>query len=218
MAALKHVGRIKNTGRRCVVVFREMYDETGKVIDENNCLVFETDNLPDAEHQELMRIVESSSAQSTGDLFNVLTRERLGTGITALKWLVDSRRLRKQPTNNVDLLPTASVVIGLDKINKIVKMQKDGASEAAISNMLRNDTDSSPREMKDILADVVPETPSDANAQSGQKDLLDDAALAKSFLDQAQIFERQATELREKAFGLDPTLKPKRGKRTVLSS
>jgi hypothetical protein len=212
MAAMKHVGKIKNTGRRCVVVFREMYDDKGRVIDENNCLVFETESLPDAEHQDLMRIVESENAQTTGDLFNVLARARLGSGDLALGWLSRSNRLRKFPTSNIEMTPDARTKLGLDTLNKIVKMQKSGANQQQIENVLRNDTDMPPRQAEAVrldLADDVfePVAQDTANALSGDG-VLDDAAIAKSFLEQAEVFEKQVNELRERAYSMDPTLKP----------
>lgn len=215
MAPMKHVGQIKNTGQRCVVVFREIYDERGNVVDENNCLVFESDNLPDAEHQDLMRILESEPAQATGDLFNVLARTRLGNGTPALNWLAASNRLRKFPTNNISMTPEPSTVLGLDVLNKIVKMQKAGASQADIENALRDDTDLAPRDATNVtesLQEANPEaveTPAQATTQTGDG-VLDDAAIAKQRLDQATMFEQQAKELREQAYEMDPSLKPKR--------
>jgi hypothetical protein len=205
MAALKHVGRIKNTGRRCVVVFREIYNDKGHVVDENNCLVFETESLPDAEHQDLMRIVESDQAQTTGDLFNVLGRSRLGTGEQALNWLASSNRLRKYPSNNVDLTPDSTTVIGLDTLNKIVKMQKAGASQADIENVLRDDTDSSPRDATNAV-DSMTEVSDAVEAPSGDV-VMDDAALAVSYIDQAKMFEAQAKDLRVQAKALKPAAK-----------
>ena len=205
MAALKHVGRIKNTGRRCVVVFREIYNTEGHVVDENNCLVFETESLPDAEHQDLMRIVESDQAQTTGDLFDVLGRSRLGTGEQALNWLASSNRLRKYPSNNVDLTPDSSTVIGLDTLNKIVKMQKAGASQADIENVLRDDTDSSPRDATNAV-DSMTEVSDAVEAPSGDV-VMDDAALAVSYIDQAKMFEAQAKDLRAQAKVLKPAAK-----------
>jgi|TARA_R110000851_G_scaffold12905_3_gene44445 hypothetical protein len=205
MAALKHVGRIKNTGRRCVVVFREIYNTEGHVVDENNCLVFETESLPDAEHQDLMRIVESDQAQTTGDLFDVLGRSRLGTGEQALNWLASSNRLRKYPSNNVDLTPDSSTVIGLDTLNKIVKMQKAGASQADIENVLRDDTDSSPRDATNAV-DSMTEVSDAVEAPSGDV-VMDDAALAVSYIDQAKMFEAQAKDLRVQAKALKPAAK-----------
>ncbi len=213
MAAMKHIGKIKNTGRRCVVVFREMYDEKGRVIDENNCLVFETESLPDAEHQDLMRILESENAQTTGDLFNVLARARLGTGDLALGWLQRSNRLRKFPTSNIEMTPDARTKLGLDTLNKIVKMQKSGASQQQIENALRNDTDMPPRQAEAVALDIAddvfdPVVPGNVNALSGDG-VLDDAAIAKSYLDQAELFAQRAQELREQAYNMNPALKPK---------
>jgi hypothetical protein len=67
---MNHVGRVENTGRRCLVVFREVYDEKGNVIEPDKCLVVETDTLPDFAHQDLMSIVESEPAQREGEFFN----------------------------------------------------------------------------------------------------------------------------------------------------
>jgi hypothetical protein len=212
MVALKHVGRVINTGRRCVVVFREMYNEKGHVTDENSCLVFETENLPDAEHQDLMRIVESDSSQSTGDLFNVLARERLGSGVTALSWLSESQRLHKVATSNIELTPDSSTVLGLVTLNKIVKMQRAGSTQKDIENMLRDDTDQSPR-VAETVADVL-ESASDVDTQTGEG-VLDDATIANSYLQQAAAFDAQAKELRESAEKLVPTVKPKRARKVA---
>lgn len=208
MATMKHVGKIKNTGRRCVVVFREMYDEKGKVIDEHNCLVFETESLPDAEHQDLMRIVESDTAQSTGDLFNVLARTRLGSGDLSLSWLSRANRLRKFPTSNIVMTPDARTQIGLDTLNKIVKLQKSGASQKEIENVLRNDTDLPPRQAESVTESISDAAPDAVTAQPSGDGVLDDAAIAKSYLDQAEMFAKQAEELREQAYQLNPALKP----------
>ena len=213
MASLKHVGRIKNTGSRCVVVFREMYNEKGVVVDKHNCLVFESQMLPDAEHQDLMRIIESEGAQSTGDLFNVLSRERLGNGMPALTWLNQNQRLRKFPTDNVELTPDSRTTLGLDTLNKIVDMQASGSTQADIENALRNDTDSAPRTAETVAAITDPNVETlvvdDSQTDNG---VLRDADIANNFMTQAVQFEAQAKDLREQAIQLDPSLKPKRGR------
>jgi hypothetical protein len=213
MTSLKHVGRIVNTGQRCVVVFREMYDAKGEVVDKHNCLVFESQTLPDSEHQDLMRIIESEGAQSTGDLFNVLSRERLGNGQPALTWLNNTNRLRKFPTDNVELTPDARTVLGLNTLNKIVDMQAAGLSQADIENALQNDTDSAPRTAEPV-ADIINTDVTDSKLTEPQSDIgvLGDAEIAKNFLGQAVQFEAQAKDLREQAIALDPSLKPKRGR------
>ena len=214
MANLKHMAKITNTGRRCVVVFREMYDERGHVTDENHCLVFETDNLPDAEASELMRIVNSDNAQANGNLYEVLSRERLGSGMVALNWLAESGRLRKFETKNIELTPDNSTILRLDKLNKIVKMQKTGASQAAIENVLRDDTDLPPRTAETISSDATEEAPAPVTADPQTGDgVLDDGAMAQTYIAQAETFEREAAALREQAIALDPTLAPKKRER-----
>ena len=222
MAAIKHVGRIKNTGRRCIVVFREMYNDQGHVVDENNCLILETETLPDAEHQDIMRIVESEPAQATGDVFNIFARERLGSGVPALQWMAQTQRLRKFPTNNIELTPDSRTAIGLDTLNKIVKMQKAGASQQDIENALRDDTDMPPRQAESVAQtvneanpDATDVTATPAETQSGENGVMDDTVIAQSYMSQADMFEQQAKELREQAYVLDPTLKPKRSRKTA---
>ena len=207
---MKHIGRIKNTGRRCVVVFREIYDERGHVVDENNCLVFESESLPEAEHQDLMRIIESDGAQATGELYNILSRERLGSGMVALNWLVQSQRLRKMPTDNIELTPDSITILRLDKLNTIVKMQNSGASQADIENVLRDDTDLPPRQAETISKDVA-EAPTVAETQTGDQ-VLSDADIAQSYVSQAEMFEQQAKDLLEQAYAMDPSLAPKKTK------
>jgi len=213
MATVKHVGRVKNTGSRCVVVFREIYNDKGVVIDPDSCLVFESERLPDAEHQDMMRIVEGSLAQENKDLFNVLARERLGNGFTALEWLHRSNRLHKYPTNNIELVPDSYNKIPLDQLNKIVRMQASGATEEQVMNALRDDTDSAPRQAESVTTsgetEVVTES-QQPSAQTSGEDVLTNEDIAASYIVQAETFEKQATELREKAVNLDPTLAPKR--------
>ncbi len=214
MAQLKHVGRIKNTGRRCVVVFREIYDDNGNVIDDDNCLILETESLPDAEHQDIMRIIESEPAQSSPEIYDVFARSRLGSGVLALNWMVSSNRLRKFPTSNIELTPDSQTVLGLDTLNKIVKMQKTGATEADINRVLQDDTDMPPRQANMMAESIEPTPESGSSTQSGDDGVMDDAAIAQSYVSQAEMFEKQAKELREQAFELDPSLKPKRTRKT----
>ena len=113
---------IANTGRRCIVVFRQVYDNSGKVIEPDKCLVVETDTLPDHAHQDIISIVEGEPAQRTGNLYEVLSRSRMTEGSIALVWLHNNNRLTKYDTTNVYLLPDSSTKVRLDKINKIVEL------------------------------------------------------------------------------------------------
>ena len=209
---MKHVGRIKNTGRRCVVVFRELYDEHGKVIDPYSCLVVETESLPDWVHQDFIRIVESTPSQESSDLYTVLARSRLSDGTISLNYMAQTKRLHKYSTDNVELIPNSNHKIALSTINRIIKMQKQGLSQQEIEVALRDDTDQPPRELREAIQSTeVSDKASDPIVTSPQSttDVLDDSALAKQMLAQSKTFESEANELREKAYALDPTLKLK---------
>lgn len=221
---LKHVGQVINTGRRCVVVFREIYDDNGNVIDKNNCLVVETDSLPDGIHADIMRIVESEPAQHTGDFFNVLHRTRLGDGSPALAYLIRSGRLRKFPTSQVLLTPDSNNELRLDKMNKILSMQKEGKSQSEIASAL-NETANEPP----IPASAIPAADNIANSYSTDASdipavlmpdinkavtdgILTDTQIAKVKFDNAKIMQEQATALLAESYALDPSLKPRRGR------
>jgi len=56
--ALKHIGRLEATGRKVAVAFRTLPD------DPESCLVVQTENLGDSEHDVLMNLVESNAGQT----------------------------------------------------------------------------------------------------------------------------------------------------------
>ena len=62
----KHVGRIKNTGRRCLVVFRTLPN------DAFNCLIIQTESLEPDYHDQLISVVDSAAAQSANEFSEVL--------------------------------------------------------------------------------------------------------------------------------------------------
>ena len=212
---IKHIGMIENTGRKCIVVFREIYDERGNPIDIHNCLVCETDSLPDAIHESMMRIVESEPAQRTGNFYEVLTRERFPDGSNALNYLHASGRLRKIPTEQIILTPGPGERIGLAKVNQIVRMQKTGATQGDIENALRDDTDQAPRASgvsatADGVATPVPAAQVEAVAL--QEQVLDDSTLAKNWMAESKMLMEQAEDLKARAIKLDPSVKPTRGR------
>lgn len=198
---MKHVGMVANTGRRCIVVFREIYDDRGNVIDPDKCLVIETDSLPDHAHQDIISIVESEPAQRTGNFYEVLARSRMTEGSIALSWLHNNNRLAKYDTSNIYLLPDSSTKVRLDKINKIVALQKSGASQQDIENMMRDDTDQAPRQLNTTPVDSQI-TDSVTQPLPQVNSVIDNATLAENMLksseqllEQAKALQLQAQEL-----------------------
>ena len=118
MKAIKHVGRLINTDKRIVVVFRNVPGEP------QNCLVTDTEALPDWIHDGLINAVESIEAQSTGELYDYLSRSMFSDGSIMLDSLHTRGLLQKQKTENVMMTPNANTTIRLDQLNEMIESAK----------------------------------------------------------------------------------------------
>jgi hypothetical protein len=202
----KHIGKVISTGRKCVVVFREIYDDTGKVLEGDHCLVVETDSLSDNEGNDLMRITDSQVGQQSGNLFEVLNRERFTDGTNALIYLDAKKRFKKYPTNQIIMTPTPNDTIRLDVLNRVIAMQKAGLTEQQIQNAIQDDSDGAPR--KETTAQITPSPMPDLLTE----EVVSDDTIAKNLLVQAESFEAESNRLREEAYALVPSMKPSRGR------
>jgi len=184
---IKHTGLLVNTGKRVVVVFRELPD------DPTQCLVVDTEAVPDWMHDDIHNAVESPGAQATGNFYEYAERTVFTDGTNMLQTLHTTGRLMKTPTDNVKMTPNNSVSIGLTELN----------------NIIREDTDKpvvSPPEDEVMMAgkDVMESAPAPAASNDG----LTDTDLAKNMLAQAKGFETEAKSLKAQAYELAPGLKP----------
>lgn len=176
-----------NTGKRVVVVFRELPD------DPTQCLVVDTEAVPDWMHDDIHNAVESPGAQATGNFYEYAERTVFTDGTNMLQTLHTTGRLMKTPTDNVKMTPNNSVSIGLTELN----------------NIIREDTDKpvvSPPTDEVMMAgkDVMESAPAPAASNDG----LTDTDLAKNMLAQAKGFETEAKSLKAQAYELAPGLKP----------
>lgn len=189
MKAIKHVGRLINTDKRIVVVFRNVPGEP------QNCLVTDTEALPDWIHDGLINAVESIEAQSTGELYDYLSRSMFSDGSIMLDSLHTRGLLQKQKTENVMMTPNANTTIRLDQLNEMIESAK---SENKVAQSV----------LKEPVTGETGEAPASVQADG----VLDDKALADQKLAQAKGFETEAARLREEAYELAPDLKPRRGR------
>ena len=175
---IKHVGQINNTGKKCVVVFREIPGE------ENSCLVVETESLPDLYHDNIISAVESDSAQEDMDFFKFAQRSTFHDGTNMLESLHVRGFLRKMPSTDVTMLPTREARILLSDLN----------------NQLRTINNQGRTTSGDINSDsgVVQESSSSAGT-------LDDKQIASQMRNQAAYFQKEAERLMKEADTLDPT-------------
>lgn len=192
---IKHVGKLTNTGKKVVVVFRELPDEP------ENCLVVDTDALPDWMHDDIIGAVESPGAQSSTDFYEYAQRTVLTDGTNMLQTLHTSGRLMKTPTDNVKMTPNNSVSVGLTEINNIVR-EEGGKAVTPPDNEV-------PMASKDTTPASAPVTPvAEPVVESASTDGLSDTDLAKNLLAQAKGYETEAKSLKAQAYDLAPGLKP----------
>ena len=207
MATMKHIGKVNNTGLKCIVVFREIYDERGNVTDDKNCLIVETERLPDMEHDDMVRVVESPAGQEAKEFYEIAHRSMFSDGVNMLQKLHNAGYLKKYPTNQISLTPNRSTSILLSEVNQIIRKQNTGMSESDISNSMVDDTDSPPR----TQTSLDPSQTIDQAVNTGEQ-ALDETAIAQSLLSQADTFLAEAERLKSEAYEMAPDLKPKRGR------
>ena len=204
---MKHIGKISNTGLKGVVVFREIYDERGNVIDDKNCLIVETERLPDMEHDDVVRVVQSPEAQDAIEFYQIAHRSLFSDGSNMLKRLHESGYLKKYPTDQINMTPNNHTRVKLSDVNQIVRKQSSGMSERDIANSMVDDTDSPPRTQTTFAP-----TQTIDQAVNTSEQVLDETAIAKNLLSQADTFLAEAERLRDEAYDMAPDLKPKRGR------
>jgi hypothetical protein len=192
---MKHVGQIKNTQKRVVVVFRELPG------DENSCLVVDTDALPDWMHDNVINAVESPGAQQSANFYEYAQRTVFSDGTNMLNTLHAQNRLSKHSTTNIVMTPNNSVSIPLNELNNLIREQTGG--EPVVKP---DDT-----QLGVASSDAARKPLEPSTAQKSE--VVDNSAIAQSMLSQAEQFRAEAERLTTEAYEMEPSLKPKRGRK-----
>ena len=206
MADLKHVGRIVSTGRKCLVAYRTLPGES------DHCLVVQTENLPDEQHNALINLVESSSGQESGEFAEVLARANFPDGSIMLAALHTQGKLTKVPTSQVEMLPNFNVKINLAELNVLIAQQNNVAvDDLAIKSptaKVEIKEVGSVNEMPTETNDIGKTTSASVNETYVEPTTFDSAeAEAKHYRSQADKLAKQAADMRRKAEELVPTKK-----------
>ena len=178
MRNFKHVGRILNTGRKCIVVFREIPGE------EDHCLVVDTDSLPDRYHDNIMEGVESITAQEASNFYEYAQRQMFSDGSNMLTSLHKNRWLNKQPAWNIVMTPNPNQEIKLTDLNRMIREQQG-------SKPL-------PPEEEEVQPSIQPDQSYDEKKFR-----------ARDLIAQADLLAADVERLKNEAYVLDPSLKPK---------
>lgn len=209
MADLKHIGRIKSTGRKCLVVFRTLPG------DAFNCLIILTENIPPNYHDSLINLVESNAAQSSFEFAEVLARSIFPDGTTMLPSLHVQGLLKKFPTDQIEMVPNFQTSILLADLNQLIAQQRGVSVQDLAIRPDKNQTeiievaqakDISPTNNNtDPVMDQPVEDYTKTTSTSVNADPLSDEDLARKYRADADRLSKEAANLRRMAEDLVPT-------------
>lgn len=210
MVSLKHVGRFVTNGRKCLVAYRTLPGES------NSCLVVQTENLTDAQHDALIQLVESPAGQDSHEFAEVLARSPFPDGSTMLANLHVNGKLIKVPTDKVEMTPNFQTTILLSELNATIAQQLGVAiDDLAITDPRKPKDGTEVKEVatvKDLSTEesnTTKTTSANVNetASSAPTTFETAEAEAKFYRSQADKLAKQAAEFRRKAEELVPTKK-----------
>jgi len=190
---MKHTGFLQKTNAKVIVVYKTIPG------DPNSCLIIDKDALRPFEADQIIPQLESKDGQDSFNFGDLLARKKMPVdamvdqtgeeiaqsvqGISVLQYLHSKGLLIKQPTVNVIMTPEANATVGLDQLNQIIADQRG----------VRID-------------DLAPKDPTNLPKDDPQK------TEARNILARAERLVVQAEELKERAYKLDESLRPKKGR------
>lgn len=205
MANLKHIGRLKSNQRKVAVAYRVLPN------DPDHCLVVDTANLSEQDHDALIALIESTTGQSAYELAEAMARSRLKDGAIMLSAFHTRGRLTRVKTDQVEMTPNTQTAVLLKDINEAVAQQK-GITVADLALNEGGNPESQVQEVvkvKDLEESPVAAESQTANIQAPTDGVLSDEDLAAQYRSQADRLFKEAKALREQAEELVPTKKKK---------
>ena len=194
--ALKHIGRVKTNRRKLVVAYKTVPGEP------ENCLVVQTENLDAAEHDALMKLVESDAGQNETEFANAMARTILPDGRNMLAGFHKTGKIQKVATNLVEMTPDNNTTISLDELNRLIADQQG----ISIEDLAMQGQPATEPKSSDASVDTIAEV-SDIPATADG--VITDEQLASQYRSQADAMFKEAKRLREQAEDLVPTKKKK---------
>lgn len=196
---IKHVG--KHNSKKIVVLWRRVPNEG------HMALVAYSETLPRMIHDEVMRALESAIGQNSKDFSDVLFRTVMGDGRNALEVLHREGFIKKVPTSQVLITPTAKSSVRLDELNDILdEMEKGEEAVKRLSDIDKStglQTKKRVREGREVgmppnnssISRTNVDTEATDSAAAYLKGALSDQDLASDRLSQAEAMQKQAMAL-----------------------
>jgi len=198
--ALKHIGRFKSNQRKVIVAYRTLPN------DAEHCVVVQTENLDSAEHDALIKAVESDAGQNANEFAEAMARNQLPDGRNMLAGFHTTGKMLRVPTNTIEMMPDMKTTIMLDELNKVIAEQKG----VAVEDLAMKDPNAGKtQEPTASSSETTVETLATAGEVVAPKsnDVMSDDDLAASYRSQADSMFKEAKRLREQAEELAPTKK-----------
>lgn len=207
MKSLKHIGRIKKSGAKVLVVFRTLPGES------NYALVLPVAPLSDEYHDSIMKVVETDQAQESFEFGEIMFTRTFPDGRPMLQALNADNALQKVPTDSIEMTPTPGTAIDLHQLNVLIAEQKNCAIDDLYTFVAgapkKNSSVEEIVEVKDLGRDVgEPNIPTRVEPlKASANEVLSDKDIAKSYRSQADAMYKEAARLRKEADSLDPPVK-----------
>jgi hypothetical protein len=202
--AIKHVGRMVNNKRKVVVAYR-VVPGAGE---ESNAIVVTTENLEAADHDTLMKTVESDAGQSANEFAEVMARTRLSDGRNMLAAFHTTGKMVKVKQSDVEMTPDTRSVINLAELNQVIAEQKG----VTVADLALQDNSSSSQK-REVVAENIDLDKIDAPAEvleaaaEAQNEVLTDEEMAAKYRSDADRMFKEAQALRKMAEELAPSKK-----------
>ena len=196
---IKHVG--KHNNKKIVLLWRKVPNE------DHMALVCYSDTLPRMIHDEVMKTLESAIGQNATDFADVLFRTTMADGRNALEVLHKEGMIKKVPSAQILITPTAKSSVRLDELNGILdEMAKGEEAKNRLSEMDKNsgmtgkkrrtegrEVGMPPNNISQSRTNIDVEATDSASAYL--KGVMSDTDIATQRLSQAEQLKKQATEL-----------------------
>jgi len=192
--ALKHVGRSAATGKKVIVAYRVIPG------DPDYCLVIPTQALDAAQHDDVMKCLESNAGQNAYEFAEAMARTTLSDGLNMLAGMQKYGKITKVKTDTIEMTPDTKSSINLAELNKMLAEQK-GVTVADLALKGPNGETVQPN-TEATTADPVGDY-----ATTNVDGVLSDEDLAAQYRSQADAMFKEAKRLREQAEELAPTKK-----------
>ncbi len=202
----RHVGKISNTDKRCVIVFMQIPE------DPEYALIIDTEALPERWHEGLMSIVEHEGQKFT-NLADLLARRIMpDTNMDILNTLHHAGRLQKVPVANVIMYPLPNHPVPLTKVIEAVQGDLAGevAETAVTDDIVVNDVGVD-EAVAEASAEAMAANPERFSRIQHNQDLdVEERRMmtANNLLIEAEMLAEEADRKRSQAYGVAPELKP----------